>query len=67
MVMKSNAGKGQFDNEVLDSEAIQRRKFIEKFGKLAVITPVAVTALMSPSTSAAPKSGCNKHGRGCKS
>lgn len=33
-----------------------RRDFLSKFGKLAVITPVAMTALMSPSTSAAPKS-----------
>lgn len=33
-----------------------RRQFIEKFGKLAAVTPVAITALISPSTSAAPKS-----------
>lgn len=30
-----------------------RRKFISKFGKLAIATPVALTSLMSPSTSAA--------------
>jgi len=39
-----------------------RREFIRKYGKLAAITPVAVTALMSPSTSAAPKS-CKNNGR----
>lgn len=40
----------------------ERRKFMEKFGKLALVTPVAVTALMSPHTSAAPKS-CGGNGR----
>ncbi len=64
--MQKEQGEKQKSEELLDSEALQRRKFIEKFGKLAAITPVAVTALMSPATSAAPKSGCNKHGRGCK-
>lgn len=34
----------------------QRRQFLEKFGKLAMVTPIALTALMSPQTSAAPKS-----------
>jgi hypothetical protein len=33
-----------------------RREFLNKFGKLAVITPVAMSVLMAPSTSAAPKS-----------
>lgn len=33
-----------------------RRDFLNKYGKLAAITPVAVTALFSPETSAAPKS-----------
>lgn len=44
------------------STAQTRREFLNKFGKLAVITPVAMTALMSPSTSAAPKS-CSGNGR----
>jgi hypothetical protein len=38
------------------AEEQTRRKFLATFGKLAVVTPVALTALMSPSTSAAPKS-----------
>ncbi|QBY03152.1 hypothetical protein E2K93_01655 [Thalassotalea sp. HSM 43] len=33
-----------------------RREFIKKYGKLAAVTPVALTTLMSPETSAAPKS-----------
>ena len=39
----------------------ERRMFLEKFGKLAVVTPIAVTALLSPATSAAPKS-CRGNG-----
>ena len=39
-----------------------RRNFLRKFGKLALVTPVAMTALMSPSTSAAPKS-CGGNGK----
>jgi len=58
------------NNDNVQTEAQQqastRRHFMEKFGKLALVTPIAVTALMSPNTSAAPKSGCNKNGRGCK-
>ena len=38
-----------------------RREFLQKFGKLAAVTPIAVTTLMSPSTSAAPKS-CRGNG-----
>jgi hypothetical protein len=38
-----------------------RREFLNKFGKLAIITPVAMTALMTPGTSAAPKS-CRGNG-----
>ncbi|MEW6989921.1 hypothetical protein AADZ91_04440 [Colwelliaceae bacterium 6441] len=53
-------------NDDLIETSNDRRKFLEKFGKLAVVTPLAVTALMSPTTSAAPKSGCNKNGRNCK-
>jgi hypothetical protein len=44
-----------------ESVAQTRRDFLNKFGKLAAVTPVAVTALMSPSTSAAPKS-CRGNG-----
>lgn len=38
-----------------------RRNFINKYGKLAAITPVALTSLVSPATSAAPKS-CRGNG-----
>lgn len=38
-----------------------RRDFMKKYGKLAAITPVALTALISPATSAAPKS-CRGNG-----
>jgi len=43
-----------------------RRDFLSKYGKLAVITPVAMTALMSPSTSAAPKSCRGNNSRRCR-
>lgn len=43
-----------------------RRDFIRKYGKLAAITPVAVTTLMSPSTSAAPKSCKNSNNKHCR-
>lgn len=52
-------------NENIIETSNERRKFLEKFGKLAVVTPLAVTALMSPSTSAAPSSGCHRR-KGCK-
>lgn len=45
----------------IDNDAQTRRDFLNKFGKLAAVTPVAVSALMSPSTSAAPKS-CRGNG-----
>lgn len=38
-----------------------RREFLNKFGKLAAVTPIALTTLMSPKTSAAPKS-CRGNG-----
>ncbi|TBX19870.1 hypothetical protein TK45_16055 [Bowmanella sp. JS7-9] len=42
-----------------------RRDTMLKLAKLAAITPVALTALMSPQTSAAPKS-CRGNGKvGC--
>lgn len=33
-----------------------RRDFIKKFGKLAIVTPIGVTALMAPKTSKAMNS-----------
>ncbi|WOH39493.1 hypothetical protein RI844_09760 [Thalassotalea fonticola] len=33
-----------------------RRNFIKKFGKLALVTPIGVTALMTPKTSKAMNS-----------
>lgn len=45
----------------IDNDAKTRRDFLNKFGKLAAVTPVAVSALISPSTSAAPKS-CRGNG-----
>jgi len=50
----------QSDND--QSTEQSRRDFLNKFGKLAMITPVAMTVLMTPSTSAAPKS-CRNNGR----
>ncbi|WP_206483145.1 hypothetical protein [Thalassotalea sp. G2M2-11] len=44
----------------------QRRRFMEKFGKLAAITPIALTTMMSPANSAPPRSGCNRNGKGCR-
>jgi hypothetical protein len=43
------------------SSANTRRDFMKKYGKLAAVTPVALTALISPATSAAPKS-CRGNG-----
>ena len=43
-----------------------RRDFLNKFGKLAVITPVAMSVLMTPSTSAAPKSCRGNGSKGCR-
>jgi hypothetical protein len=57
--LKANESNQQNDSLIETSN--DRRKFLEKFGKLAVITPLAVTALMSPTTSAAPKS-CRGNG-----
>ena len=34
-----------------------RRSFLKKYGKLAVVTPIALTTLMSPKTSHAVNSG----------
>lgn len=34
-----------------------RRRFLKKYGKLAVVTPVALTTLMTPKTSHAINSG----------
>ncbi|MEW6996644.1 hypothetical protein AADZ86_02900 [Colwelliaceae bacterium BS250] len=53
MTNKSNIDS---PNEELLAENT-RREFIKKFGKLAIVTPVAVTSLMSPAMSAPMKSG----------
>ncbi|KGJ97125.1 hypothetical protein [Thalassotalea sp. ND16A] len=64
-----NDSNNQLDSEERQSEPTLselseqqiRRQFIAKFGKLAAITPIALTALMSPKTSAAPSSkACSK-------
>ncbi|WP_068546625.1 hypothetical protein [Thalassotalea crassostreae] len=52
---KDNVELNNDDNQELSHEET-RRNFMKKFGKLAAVTPLAVTALMSPKTSAAPKS-----------
>jgi hypothetical protein len=55
----SNSNKDT--SQVQNSEDHTRRDFLNKFGKLALVTPVAMSVLMSPSTSAAPKS-CRGNG-----
>lgn len=52
-----NEMKAIIDN----STEFQRRDFMKKYGKLAAATPLVITTLMSPSTSAAPKS-CRGNG-----
>lgn len=39
-----------------DNEQKTRREFIQKFGKFAAITPIAMSALISPQTSAVTQS-----------
>jgi hypothetical protein len=46
--------------EVSDAEQ-SRREFLSTFGKLAAVSPVALSVLISPRTSAAPKS-CRGNG-----
>jgi len=53
---------GNASPENLKSTEQTRRDFLNTFGKLAMVTPVAMTVLMSPKTSAAPKS-CTGNGR----
>lgn len=53
---------GNVSSETLKSTEQTRRDFLNTFGKLAMVTPVAMTVLMSPKTSAAPKS-CRGNGR----
>ena len=48
---KSNTNQSELSAEQT------RRNFLKKYGKLAVVTPVALTALMSPKTSYAINSG----------
>lgn len=55
---KSKSETSKLAVNMLDS----RRSFLNKYGKLAAITPLALTALVSPSTSAAPKS-CKGNGK----
>ncbi|WOH38998.1 hypothetical protein RI844_07190 [Thalassotalea fonticola] len=44
-------------NELTKKEVLNnRREFISKYGKLAIATPIAVTALMTPMTSRAQAS-----------
>ncbi|MFT4937761.1 MAG: hypothetical protein ACI88A_000779 [Paraglaciecola sp.] len=38
-----------------------RRKFLSTFGKLAAVSPIALSVLISPKTAAAPKS-CTGNG-----
>ncbi|MFD2167272.1 hypothetical protein ACFSJY_13545 [Thalassotalea euphylliae] len=55
----------QIEEQAQSTAEESRRSFIKKYGKLAAITPIAASTLMSPSTSAAPKS-CKKNGNfGC--
>ncbi|WOH36587.1 hypothetical protein RI844_14580 [Thalassotalea fonticola] len=54
--MKNNTDN---TNSQKQEVANERRKFITKYGKLAIVTPVAVTALMSPKTSYAMSSQGN--------
>jgi hypothetical protein len=58
----NNSENTQLTENKIDDTEQTRRDFLNKFGKLAMITPLAMTALMSPSTSAAPKS-CTGNGR----
>jgi hypothetical protein len=63
--MMSNQIQGNDDNaspSAVENTEQTRRGFLNTFGKLAMVTPVAMTVLMSPSTSAAPKS-CRGNGR----
>ncbi|KGK00096.1 hypothetical protein [Thalassotalea sp. ND16A] len=43
-------------NETGQLKQETRRNFIKKYGKLAIVTPVAVTTLMAPKTSKAMNS-----------
>ncbi|TLU64872.1 hypothetical protein FE810_10475 [Thalassotalea litorea] len=56
---KNNQAQENSKNDELTPEQA-RRQFMKKYGKLAAVTPIAVTALMTPKTSAAPKS-CKEH------
>lgn len=44
------------ENVGVESIEQTRRSFLKKYGKLAVVTPVALTTLMSPKTSHAVNS-----------
>lgn len=46
----------EIQNDESDDEQKTRRDFIQKFGKFAAITPIAMSALISPQTSAVTQS-----------
>ena len=56
--MSDSSRNNDAKNEALSQS---RRDFLNKYAKLAVVTPIAMSTLMSPSTSAAPKS-CRGNG-----
>ncbi|WNC71213.1 hypothetical protein RGQ13_13915 [Thalassotalea psychrophila] len=51
-----NNKKNVETDENVDECEQTRRSFLKKYGKLAVVTPVALTTLMSPKTSHAVNS-----------
>lgn len=52
----NHVNDGHASAETAKSPEQTRRDFLNTFGKLALVTPVAMTVLMSPKTSAAPRS-----------
>ena len=62
----NHVNNGNASSERLESTEQTRRDFLNTFGKLAMVTPVAMTVLMSPSTSAAPKSCTGNGAKKCK-
>ena len=58
----NSANKNNSSTTIVENTVQTRRDFLNSFGKLAMVTPVAMTVLMSPKTSAAPKS-CTGNGR----
>ena len=62
----NHVNNGNASSVRLESTEQTRRDFLNTFGKLAMVTPVAMTVLMSPSTSAAPKSCTGNGSKKCK-